>query len=500
MSIFKNCFPLGLGTTRFLVSGPDDMTGLEKSVDIVLRALNAGVNYIDTAYNYSANMASRILKEALRQTKRPFSVTTKVHYGEDYTADDARQRVEHHLSAMGLAKARYFVCWYIWSYADFQGIMRKGGIYEGALKLRDEGVIDHICCSLHAPPAEMVQIIESGAFEGITVSYSLLNAAQMQPVLNAAKERGIGVAVMNPLGGGLIAQNRDYFSFACGEEDGGDTIHAALRFAKAHPAVDIVLGGVSSEEELADSLSVFSKPDPEPPKSRTERVMAKVSDLKGFCTGCKYCVGCPQGIPTYALMQARNALLFAPAVSYNRQRPEELLYNLQIFRKLYFDDGWLPASGENPCVQCGQCETACTQKLDVIQSVADVYQRADTVGYTHETHKERLRELLYGKGYRRVGLYPNSVCSNEVMDLYQSVFGTPEFEWLLFNSDTQQRGLSVNGLTVHHPDEIPSVQPDIILICSYRYEKAIADALHPYEEQGIIVKSLYREQEVPWVF
>lgn len=500
MSVFENCFPLGLGTTRLPVKGPDDVAGLEESIRIVLRALDAGVNYIDTGHSYSANMASRVLKEAFRQTNRPFSVTTKVKYGEDHTADDVRRRVEWHLKAMGLEKARYFVCWAIRSYADFQNIMENGGIYEGALKLKEEGVIEHICCSLHAVPDEIIRIIESGAFEGVTISYSLLNAAQMQPVLDSAKRRGVGVSVMNPLGGGLIAQNRDYFSFACGEGDGKDTIHAALRFVKAHPAVDIVLGGVSSEGELADSLSVFTSSDPETTQFRMERVMSEVSGLKNFCTGCKYCAGCPQGIPTHALMQARNALLFAPAISYNRNGSEELLYNLQIFRKLQYDDGWLPVSGKNPCVQCGKCEAACTQKLDVIQGVADVYLRANAVGYTEEGHKKRLRELLHGKGYRRVGLYPSGRFSSMVMELYQLSFGEPDFEWLLFNSDSRLRGTLEDGITIHHPEEITSLQPDMILNCSYRHEKSIAEMLHPYMEQGVIVETLHKEQEVPWIF
>ena len=109
MSILDKCFPLGLGTSRFPVSGPDDAEGIEKSVKIVLQALNAGINYIDTGHNYSAGMASRILKEAFHQTDRPFSVTVKVQYGEDLTADDARRRVEMHLKAMGLEKAKYFI-------------------------------------------------------------------------------------------------------------------------------------------------------------------------------------------------------------------------------------------------------------------------------------------------------------------------------------------------------------------------------------------------------
>ena len=120
MGIFDGYFPLGLGTSRLPVSGPNDTAGIEKSVEIILHALESGINYIDVGHNYSAGMAPRALKEAFRQAKSAFSVTVKVQYGEDWTADDARRRVEQHLSAMGLAKAQHFMCWSIWSYNDFE--------------------------------------------------------------------------------------------------------------------------------------------------------------------------------------------------------------------------------------------------------------------------------------------------------------------------------------------------------------------------------------------
>lgn len=500
MGVFSEFFPLGLGTSRLPVSGPNDAKGLKRSVEIVLRALELGVNYIDVGHNYSAGMAPRVLKEAFRRTKRPFSTMVKVQYGEDRTADDARRRAERHLSAMGLDRARFFTCWSIWSYEDFRHIMEKGGIYEGAQKLREEGIIEHICCSLHAPPEEMLQIIESGAFEGVTVSYSLLNAAQMQPVLDAARRKGVGVAVMNPLGGGLIPQNREFFAFACREPDGGNTVHEALRFAMAHPAVDIVLGGVSSIEELEDSAAVFSAPDQEPPEERMERVLSAVTDIRGFCTGCKYCAGCPQGIPTYALMSARNALLFEPAASYNRREPESLLYDLQIFQRLHYDAGWLPASGENPCVHCGKCERACTQKLDVIQGVSEIYQRAERAGYTEAAHRARLKELLFQKGYRRVGLYPSGGFSRLIVQKYKSWFGGPDFQWLLFNSDEKTWGQLDEGLVIHAPQEIPAQRPDMILVCTYRFDQEIVDSLLSFREQGILIEKLHRNGEVPWVF
>lgn len=500
MSIFNKHFPLGLGTSRFPISGPNDTKGIEQSIELVRDAIENGITYIDVGYNYSAGMAPIVLKEAFQQTKKPFSVTAKVMYGQDRTADDARKRVELYLKTMGLERIQYFTCWTIWNYGIFENIMQKGGIYEGALQLKEEGLIDHICCSLHAVPGDIIKIIESQVFEGITISYSLLNAEGMLPVLDAAYKNNTGVVVMNPLGGGVIAQNKDYFSFACNENDNNNTIHAALRFVKAHPAVDIVLGGVNSREELKDSMSVFTKSDPEKPENRIKRVMESVTELKGFCTGCKYCEGCPQGIPTSAIMKARNALLFNPVATYNRTEPEELLYNIQMFRPLLHDEGWLPETAENLCVKCGKCEKQCTQSLKIIDAVEDTYHRAKQTYFTKEDHRKRLRELLYEKGYQKVGLYPNGGFSNLIIRLYQEFFGEPEFEWLQFNSDPKMWGQMADERIVHGPSEIPELLPELILVCTYKYDQDILDSLRQYEKCGVKIVKLHRSEEMPWVF
>lgn len=501
MGIFQRHFPLGLGTSHLPVHGPDDLAGIETSVELVMRALENGIDYIDTAYNYSGGMAPTVLKEAFRQTKRPFTLTAKVQYNVDPTADAARRRVELYLKMLDLDHIQYFTCWCIWSYEEFQKIMQPGGIYEAALRLKEEGVVDHICCSLHARPEEMIKIIKSGAFEGATVSYSLLNALQMQPVLDAAWEQGVSIAVMNPLGGGLIAQNRDFFSFACGPDDQANAVHAALRFVHAHPAVDIVLSGANSKEELADSLAVFQSPDPEPPAERVARVLEKASGIEGFCSGCKYCEGCPQGIPTSAIMRARNTLLFDPVELYGREGPRELLYDLHLFHKLYLDLRWQPETPENPCVNCGQCERNCTQKLKIIDGVADTYRRAKRTGYSKQAHVERLRELLTGKGYRKAGIYPSGHFVDYVLNLYQDNLEEQELTWLLFNSDPKIWGTTTeNGLTVHSPAEISELRPDVIIVASYRYEAEIVESLRQYEAQGIRIESLFRDGEIPWVY
>ena len=497
MTIFDNYFPLGLGTSRFPVTGSKDTAGIEKSVQLVLNALDSGINYIDTALQYSSGAAPDILKMAFAQTKMAYDVTVKVSYGLDKTADDTRARVEQSLTAMGIQYAKFFVCWTIFTYAEFEKVMSTSGIYDGAIKLKDEGIIDHICCSLHTPPDDSIKIIESGAFEGVTVSYSPLHAVLMQPVLESANKHNVGVAVMNPLGGGIIPQNNDYFSFIKSDDDTSTAV-AALRFAKAHPAVNIVLSGLTDAAELAENISAFNDISSEPNEKRLVRVLGKVKDLEGFCTGCNYCDGCPKGIKVSHFMQARNALLFDPVSAYNRTAPDELLYNIQLFRKLQLEFGHLLETSENQCIGCGLCETKCTQKLVIINALQDIFNRAEKAGFSLKARKERLKELIVGKDYKRIGLYPNGGFANAVMELYNKCFGEPDFEWVQFNSDEKMHGKISGGVRISSPDEIEVLKPDLIIVTTYRVDDEICKSLERYED--VQVKKLHRDNDVPWIF
>jgi predicted aldo/keto reductase-like oxidoreductase len=499
-TVFDNYFPLGLGTSRFPISGPDDAAGIEKSLELVTHALDAGVNYIDTAYTYSAGMAQTVLKEAFAQTKKPFGVTVKVMHDMDKTADEARRRVELQLKTMGLTRTAFFTCWFVNGYSQFESIMSKDGVYEGALKLKAEGIIDHICFSAHAPNEDVVRIIASGAFEGVTLSYSLINATSMRKVLDAAQQHNVGVAVMNPLGGGIIAQNPDFFSFARSGYD-NSTIDASLRFVKSHPAVKIILSGVSSTAEFDENIKSITEDSAEPDVQRYERVFKRVGKLPEFCTGCNYCKGCPVNIPISEIMSKRNKLLFAAKEAYNRTEPE-LVANIRMFYA-HISAGasdWLPEDTVNPCIQCGQCEEKCTQKLKIIDSVEDTYARASAVGYSLNARKERLRELLVGKNYKTVGIYPNGGFADTIVKLYGQFWGEPDFAWLQFNSDPKMWGEMSGGLSVCSPDDILKLRPDIIIVGTYKYDSEIYGNLRHYEDEGINIVKLHRDTDVPWVF
>ena len=493
---------MGLGTSRFPIKNAKDIAGIEKSAQLILKALEKGVHYIDTTYPYSAAGALPALKLAFAQTGNPYNVTVKLIYQHDKTTDEVRRRVESQLDTMGIDKATFFVCWCIKNYTEFMEIMRKGGVYDGAIRLKDEGAIDYICCSLHAPPEDSIKIIESGAFEAATISFNLANAPQVLPVLDAALKDNIDVAIMNPLGGGGIPRNPEFFSFA---QAPGETIPvAALRYAKSHPAVKVVLCGLNNEKELDENYAAFARQSTEPDNKRLTRVTNSVKGIEGYCVNCHYCDGCPVGVPVSKIMERRNRLLFPDISSqdYKRENPE-LKQNIALFHAdTYSDDsaGWFPDSADNPCIRCRACDKKCTQNLKIMDSIQDMYNRAAKHGFSVAAHKDRLQELLVNKGYKRVGLYPKDRFADLIVELYRRYFGTPDFDLIAFNSDPNMWGRVVDGLTIHSPNDINKLKPDIIIVCNYTYDNEIYTDLMHFENDGIEVVKLHRELDLPWIF
>ena len=495
MTIYDNLFPLGLGTGRCDMRGEQ---GFDDAVELIHSAIERGVNYIDNSDSYLCGKANSVLKEVFANTKKPYRVTLKSSYRIDKTADAVRKKAENSLKSMGIDRASFFIAWSIMSFSEFEAIMHKGSIYDGALKLRDEGLVDHICFSTHAPVPDIIKIMQAGVFEAVTISFSLLNSNIMLPVLEKAQELDIGVSVMNPLGGGVIPQNSDYFSFACGKDE-DNTVQAAMRFVFAHRAVKIVLTGPSTIKELNENLDALTIKSSESDEERIRRVNISLKGFDNFCTGCDYCSGCPQGIPISAIMQSRNTLLFKPVRMYNRDG-EELLHNIQLFRKLAMNFSYIPDTPGNPCLKCGQCERKCTQKLHIIEMLDDTYKRMEKVNFSIIRRRERLESLLRGKGYKKVGFYPASGYTAFILEQYRNFFGEPEFEIIYFDSNSAMWGKSFDAKMVRPPSEIPEAAPDIILITNYIYEQEIFESIGHFHDAGIKILKLHGPDDVPWFF
>lgn len=490
---FDNIFPIGLGTGRFPSFRPENYEAdLKNAVDLVLYALDHGVNYIDVGKNYGGGHAYSALKEAFRRTDKEFHVTVKVNaYDENETAEGYYREALSILHAMGLERASHFLLWTLMSSEQFHQATRKNSLYDAALRLKEEGRVEHIGASVHMRPKEILEVIDSGLFEFVLISYNLLNFLDMQSVLERALEKGVDILVMNPLYGGLIPENGEAFAYAKLQED-ETVVQAAVRAVLAHPAVKCVLAGAASKDQLDEYLSAAaSESDAQSRRERLQIVKERTAGSNTFCSYCRYCAACPKGIPVPEIMNARNTYVL-------RSGRSAISAEQGFFQTLHEKFQTEFESSENPCIHCGQCERRCTQHLDIIRSVDEIYRLVGRTGYDNQSRKKRFDQLLGGKGYRKVGLWPASAGTMNILEVFRKLFGEPPFEIFLFDSNADLHGREKFGYTVHTKEEAVQLGIDCILITSFLHGEEIRRQIRDLEGRGIDVKTLYRQGDVDW--
>jgi uncharacterized protein len=349
----KQISTIGFGGMRFVKS--ENGYDLDQCAEVVKKANELGVNYFDTAPYYCDDQSEAIMGHAFKNMPGQFYVSTK---SSKKSGDELRKQLESSLKRLGLSKINFFHIWCILNLDDYKSRIVKGGAYEAALKAKNEGLIEHIVFSTHCNGEEIETIVNDGYFEGMTVGYNILNFPFRQKGIKAAYERGLGVATMNPLGGGIIPQKADYFNFIRSAED-RTVVEAALRFNGSHKEITTVLAGMGSVSEVLENVNIGD--------NMREFDEAKLGEIKGklsssmdkLCTGCRYCEHCPQNIPVSKYMLAYNDNILG--------KPQDALNTLKWH--------WgIPQEGVKDCIQCGLCEEKCTQHLPIIERLKQIEQ------------------------------------------------------------------------------------------------------------------------------
>ncbi len=359
--IEKKVSAVGFGGMRF-----DMEKSMEANAELLKYAYDKGINYFDTAPGYCNDKSEDIFGLAMEQMcgeRDDYLVASKGMPTEFDTADKARRAVETSLTRMKLEKLDFYYVWCIRRVDQYELAMKKGGQYEGLLKCKEEGLLDHILISTHLPGHEINQIIERGEFDGILMGVNVLNFPYRWEGLQKAHDMDLGVIAMNPLAGGEIARFGDNLSFL---GDGDETAaEAALRFCVSCPQISITLNGFTTREHIdtacrvADNARAFSQ-------EKIEQIRQHMaSGMNELCTGCGYCLkSCPQNIPIASYLQYYNEKILLG------KSDEEMV------KGLGFQHNWgLVADRKadaGDCIDCGQCETECTQHLKIIERLKDI--------------------------------------------------------------------------------------------------------------------------------
>lgn len=289
---------LGLGGAFVSKSGGE----FEQSRAAVLRALELGVNYIDTAptYSNSEETFGRILEDV----RAPLIVSTKLggrpQPFEPKNKDHLRRSIEESLRLLKRDRVDILMVHepdrfrqYDW-WNDQERF--EGPVLEVLDDLKREGVIRFT--GLGGTTAyELPAIMATRRFDVVLTAfnYSLLWREAAREVLPLAHELGMGVILGSPLQQGALARRYDqevydgapWLSsprraqyktlYAFLDELGLPIAEVALRFVLSNPHVSCVLNGARSAEEIESSVAAAEKgPLPADVIARLDEIAALV--------------------------------------------------------------------------------------------------------------------------------------------------------------------------------------------------------------------------------
>jgi len=341
---------LGFGGMRF--ARIDD---IDDCIRMILAAAEGGVNYFDTAPGYFDIKSETVFGKGFAELKRsglPFYSATKTFQSD---RDGILREIEAQLKRLDVPAVDFYHVWCITS-LDNWAERKKNGILQTFRKLKEEGLIRHICVSSHLINDEIKELLMEGVFEGVLFGYSAYNFRSKLPAFDAIKEKKIGAAVMNPLGGGVIPQNPGKFSALQRPREG--VVEAALRFLWDHPDISTTVVGFQNIEQIREALAAIEGYEPRT-EAQLEEAKKALSSVEGLCTGCGYCDNCPQSVPVPQLMDAFNQKILNP--SGKNQISDRLRWHWN-----------LEQSAAAKCTGCGQCEKICTQHLNIIERLREI--------------------------------------------------------------------------------------------------------------------------------
>jgi D-threo-aldose 1-dehydrogenase len=275
------CAPLGDMPETFAYSVAED-----HALETLRTAFGSPIAFTDTAASYGDGESERRIGVVLRELGgRPpgHVLATKAdrdpHSG-DFSGDQMRRSVERSLRLLGLDRLQ--VCYlHDPEHTTFEEATAPGGPVETLLRLKDEGVIEHV--GLAGGPIEMsIRYLQTGAFEAVITHnrYTLLNRAA-GPLLDVAQERGLALVNAAPYGSGILAKGpQAYPRYAYQDappemldrvrrmdeicrRHGVPLAAAALQFSLRDPRVVSTIVGMSRPERIAQTLELARHPIPE---------------------------------------------------------------------------------------------------------------------------------------------------------------------------------------------------------------------------------------------
>jgi len=303
----------------------------DKAENIVAKALDLGLNYIDTARCYGDSEA--LIGSVMKTRRNECYLSSKsIRRSKSETAED----INTGLKKLNTDMIDIYFCHDISRERDFEKIISESGSLAAIKEAQKSGKIRYPAISTHRKEMA-IRAIKSGEFDVIMLPINLFDQEFITDVIPVAREHGIGIVGMKPLAGGAFKHPQ-----------------LALRYSLAQN-IDAQLVGISSIAELEEDFKIANTFQPLS-EEEIKNIKEEAKELgKDFCRQCGYCLPC-----TVKIEIPRVFLL---------ERYARRFWLEDLAKEQYAK---LEVKGDQ-CTECGKCEERCPYELPIIEKMASAH-------------------------------------------------------------------------------------------------------------------------------
>jgi predicted aldo/keto reductase-like oxidoreductase len=232
--------------------------------------------------------------------------------------------------------------------------------------MKKAGKIRYKCFSFHAPYEEFEYILNDWDWDMCQIQYNFMDQDIQAGTkgLELAGSKGIPVVIMEGLKGGALSKAPEnvqalYDAFPVKRT----AVEWAFRWLCDRPEVSVVLSGCNEMEQVEDNLRIFDTVAPNVMTPEEQKLIADVraayiSRTRIGCTGCRYCMPCPNNVNIPGIFSVWNSVS---------------LYGIDPAKDFGFRMTKAKGQGADNCVACGACEAACPQHLPIIEELKSAW-------------------------------------------------------------------------------------------------------------------------------
>ncbi|MDF2884047.1 MAG: aldo/keto reductase [Clostridiaceae bacterium] len=318
---------LGRSNLRVSVVGfggiPVQRITIEEAANVIKKANEIGVNFIDTARGYT--VSEQVIGNAVQGMREKWIIATKSMARDKETM---KKDIEISLNNLKTDYIDLYQLHNVRTEEDYNKVLSGNGAYAALSEAVEEGKIKHIGITSHS--LDILKLaVESGKFETIMYPYNMVEN-QGEELFKRANELNIGIIAMKPMAGGALNNGT-----------------LALKYILNNNNVTTAIPGMASIKEVIENCQAADS-SLELDNKDKEEINKLIDELGGeFCRRCSYCAPCTVGIDIPSL------------------------FILQGYKERYNLAGWAEDRYKSTkirakdCIQCGVCETRCPYELPI---------------------------------------------------------------------------------------------------------------------------------------